>query len=159
MSDAPPDPQPAEPAELLRSFLAGRDVLCPKCQYNLRDLTGDRCPECGDRLILRVNLVEPKLAAPIAGVVGLAFGAGLNSLLLLYVLLAVAFLKQPSNGWTRFIVVNVVNLFVVGGALTAWLVGWRRIRNARPVVRWSLVVIGWVLSLLDLIVFTFVIRR
>src|SRR5688572_24753805 len=37
----------AAPAGLLRAFLAGRDVSCPNCEYNLRDLAGDRCPECG----------------------------------------------------------------------------------------------------------------
>jgi hypothetical protein len=33
--------------ERLRVYLAGRDVACPGCRYNLRDLTGRRCPECG----------------------------------------------------------------------------------------------------------------
>jgi hypothetical protein len=33
--------------ERLRWYLAGRDVACPRCRYNLRDLKGRRCPECG----------------------------------------------------------------------------------------------------------------
>ncbi len=32
---------------MLREFLAGRDVFCPQCEYNLRGLDQPRCPECG----------------------------------------------------------------------------------------------------------------
>jgi len=43
--------------EVLNKFLAGRDVSCPTCGYNLRDLRGDQCPECGHSLevTIRVN--------------------------------------------------------------------------------------------------------
>jgi len=42
---------------LLANYLAGRDVSCPTCGYNLRDLRGDQCPECGHSLevTIRVN--------------------------------------------------------------------------------------------------------
>src|SRR5882724_749530 len=70
--------------ELLRAFLVGRDVLCPACGYNLRDLLGERCPECGEEVVLQVGLVEPRHAAAIAGVIGLAAGAGMSGLLLVY---------------------------------------------------------------------------
>jgi uncharacterized membrane protein YdjX (TVP38/TMEM64 family) len=36
--------------DALGAALRGRDVPCPGCGYNLRDLTGDRCPECGIEL-------------------------------------------------------------------------------------------------------------
>lgn len=29
------------------AFIKGRDVDCPHCAYNLRDLPEPRCPECG----------------------------------------------------------------------------------------------------------------
>lgn len=43
--------------DLLTHYLAGRDVPCPTCGYNLRDLRGDQCPECGHSLevTIRVN--------------------------------------------------------------------------------------------------------
>jgi hypothetical protein len=31
----------------IRELLAGRDVACPKCRYNLRDIESGSCPECG----------------------------------------------------------------------------------------------------------------
>lgn len=40
--------------EPLRTFLAGRDVPCPVCGYNLRDLEQERCPECGTHVDLGV---------------------------------------------------------------------------------------------------------
>ncbi len=47
---------------LLEAYLAGRLSPCPKCGYDLRDLTfgGDRpkCPECGSALRLDTRLVH-----------------------------------------------------------------------------------------------------
>lgn len=40
----------ASQQSLLRRFLADRDVPCPHCEYNLRGLETDRCPECGGPL-------------------------------------------------------------------------------------------------------------
>lgn len=40
-------------------YLQGRDVPCPACGYNLRDLGGARCPECGRDLKPSVGTVEP----------------------------------------------------------------------------------------------------
>lgn len=34
----------------LAAYLAERDVLCPKCGYNLRGVQQGVCPECGSRL-------------------------------------------------------------------------------------------------------------
>lgn len=66
----------AEPSDQLRSFLAERDVACPGCGYNLRGLTGDRCPECNEELRLQVGLVEPKMGTLVVSMVGLATGWG-----------------------------------------------------------------------------------
>ncbi len=41
--------------ECLLRFLQGRDHACPKCNYNLRDLTRPICPECGEELKLTVG--------------------------------------------------------------------------------------------------------
>ena len=39
-------------AEELRLYLADRDAPCPGCEYNLRSLSTERCPECGRGLTL-----------------------------------------------------------------------------------------------------------
>lgn len=40
----------ASQRSLLRRYLADHDVPCPRCEYNLRDLESDSCPECGEPL-------------------------------------------------------------------------------------------------------------
>ncbi len=44
---ASPQDSPTDDADLVRHYLAGRDLPCPRCGYNLRGLGGDGCPECG----------------------------------------------------------------------------------------------------------------
>jgi hypothetical protein len=41
------------------------------------------CPECGELLVLRVGVAEPKQGTLIAGLVGLSAVAGFNALMLL----------------------------------------------------------------------------
>ncbi len=43
---------------LLSMFLHGRDVPCPLCGYNLRDLTQQQCPECRHELLLTVGVAK-----------------------------------------------------------------------------------------------------
>ena len=64
----------------------------------------DRCPECGEQLLLRINLVEPKLGAMIAGLVGLSAGAGFSGLLLIYLAIqAMEFRASDYRGFWRFV--------------------------------------------------------
>lgn len=46
------DSPPPGPADALEVYLAARDVPCPHCHYNLRDLSTNRCPECGFELTI-----------------------------------------------------------------------------------------------------------
>jgi hypothetical protein len=39
----------------LTSFLASRDFPCPSCNYNLRGVASDHCPECNTPLTLTLN--------------------------------------------------------------------------------------------------------
>lgn len=45
---------------LLLEFVQGRNVECPRCGYNLRDLTKPVCPECREELTLSVGLVKAR---------------------------------------------------------------------------------------------------
>jgi hypothetical protein len=137
--------------------LAGREEPCPKCGYNLRDLTGDRCPECGDALVLRVQLVEPKLAAMLTGLVGLSAGFGLNALLLIYFVI-VSFLRGPSGGMGTFLVVNSVGLVAQGAALAWWLRAWSRIRKLPGRTRWWLAAGCCALSMANIVFFSLLVN-
>ncbi len=143
---------------VLVSFLAGRDVGCPGCGYNLRDGVGDRCPECGDELSLRLGLTEPRQGTLIAGLVGLSAGAGLSGLLLIYIGLQTLLVRNMGPFAWRFVFVTGAGLVVEGAAVAAWLAGWRRIRRGRRSVRAVLMICCWGLTLTNLAVFTVVIR-
>ncbi len=145
---------------LLREFLAGRDVECPQCRYNLRDLTGNRCPECGDEVVIRLNMAEPKLAMWIAGLVGLASGAGFSGLLLVYIVIQL--LIRPNFGpmdelW-KFIGITFAGFAIEGTAVYFWIRKMRWIRRLSLSLRRKLVIGCWMLSLSNVVLFAAGIR-
>ena len=143
--------------DLLTSYLADRDVPCPRCGYNLRTLQSNQCPECGEELTLRVGLVYPKLAALITGLVGLSAGAGLNGLLLIYLGIQLALGEMGSNDRfvLRFLAHNGLGFLVEGGLLLAWLVCWHRLHRQTASLRWLLATGTWVLTGINIVVFSF----
>lgn len=144
---------------MLQSFLEGRDVDCPGCGYNLRDLQTDRCPECGEELLLRVGLLEPRQGASIAGLIGLAAGAGLNGLILGFSLVRIVIFHDPLwDNFYRFVVVNLAGLLIEGFGILTWLGAWRRIRRLPSSTRFLLVTVCWILTLVDLLVFSWLIN-
>lgn len=159
MSQPPAEQDFSPPADLLRTFLTDRDALCPQCRYNLRNLTGNRCPECGEHLVLRVNLAEPKQKLLIAGLIGLAAGAGLNGLLIVYLFIQIS-RNQFFYGdfLNRFTLVTGAGFLVEGGALVLWLILWRHIRRKSTLGRLFLVFACWALTLVDTVVFSFTIK-
>lgn len=59
---APPtQPQNAGEVELLLEFLRDRDHACPRCGYNLRNLTQPVCPECREDLALKVGAAKQRI--------------------------------------------------------------------------------------------------
>lgn len=59
---APPtQPRYAEETELLLTLLRNRDHDCPRCGYNLRNLTQPVCPECREELVLKVGTSRLRL--------------------------------------------------------------------------------------------------
>jgi hypothetical protein len=148
----------AERASLLALFLADRDTPCPQCGYNLRNLQVDRCPECGEQLVLRVNAAEPRQGTMITGLVGLSAGAGMNGLLLVYLAIQLV-RREPIDSWmTRFLVVNLIGLVCEGSALFGWLWQWRRIRRYSKRTRVILTVACWALTLANVLFFSLMLR-
>lgn len=48
-------------ADQLKAYLAGRDVPCPACGYNLRGVTTSACPECSAALTLELKGVHERI--------------------------------------------------------------------------------------------------
>jgi hypothetical protein len=145
-------------ADLLRRFLLGRDVACPGCGYNLRDLTGGRCPECGQEIVLHLQLAEPRQAALLTGLIGLAAGVGLNGLLVIYYLIIRFLARFPGPPDDSFLVTILTGLAIHGVAMALWLRFWRRIRLMAPRRRWALAVACCVMPLVDIVIFSVSIR-
>ena len=75
---------PASEADLLIAFLRERDETCPRCGYNLRNLTLPRCPECEEPLVLAVKAQELNL---VPYVTTLAPGIFCGLLLLVFIIM------------------------------------------------------------------------
>lgn len=148
-------PRDRPQSELLREFLADRDEQCPSCGYNLRNLHHDRCPECAQELILRVNLREPRLGGYVAGVAALAAGAGFSGLLILYIMLTVLFRGRWGGGPPiGFVAVTGGGFLIESIALAFWLSRGREIRRLESPKRIALVAGCFALTIANLVVFT-----
>ena len=103
---------------------------------------------------MRVGLVEPRQAAGIAGLIGLAAGGGMNALLLGYAVIRIVFFRDSFGGMDAFLGLNLGGLLVEGGALVLWLRGWRRVRRLSGAGKVMLVAGCWGLTLLNLLLFS-----
>jgi hypothetical protein len=144
---------------LLHQFLGEHDAPCPACGYNLRGLTGAACPECNSALALRVGLVEPRLGAYVTGLVGWSMGLGLNGLLLVYMLVVALIYSFPGVPLHPFLTHNLVAGVVQGAGLAAWI-AWLgpRVRQPDVALRWLHASLGWLVSLVNVVVFAVLIR-
>ena len=117
----------ATEADLLRALLAGRDVPCPVCAYNLRRITSANCPECGAQLDLRVASTDLKLGPWLVALFGLALPAGFVGVYAVigFVYLAMAIVMGDFDPWVGIMLVPLAVL----GASSALL--WRLIRDRR----------------------------
>jgi hypothetical protein len=86
-----------EVAHLL-AYLHGRDVPCPLCGYNLRDLTQARCPECRHELALSVGVMRPLFGWLIVAIVPSMF-SGIAAGLLLIPMAIAMFIGGEQPPW------------------------------------------------------------
>ena len=138
----------SEMHEHLRAYLADHDTPCPNCGYNLRHLTGDACPECGQLVTLGVHLVEPRLGVFIAGLIGLAMSAGFSTLFL--VLVGLVSLTAGHAPPQRIVLFFTIGAVLSLGLLVVWI---RRRRWLRSLSREGqrLAAVGcWIVPLVNL---------
>lgn len=128
---------------MLRAYLSDHWVGCPMCGYELGGLTSDRCPECGERLVLRLFPAEPKMRLWVAGLIALAGGAGFHGIVFAWGSV-VNLLGDFPPGW--------VQIFRLSGggvidcvALALWLMRGRWVRRLRLRDRVVLTVGAWVM--------------
>ena len=104
-TDQEPDTEPvaADALQLLRDFLRDRDVSCPVCKYNLRDLTVATCPECKRVLSLNVGVDDDAgIGWLIATIVPGAF-SGIAALFL-FVIIVLSMQGNPAPTWEPFVI-------------------------------------------------------
>jgi hypothetical protein len=143
--------------EHLRTYLADTDAPCPSCDYNLRGLTSDTCPECNQRLTLRVGLAEPRQRAFIGALVGLAMGAGFQGLLMAYFIIMALWGGYSRSEW-RYILLTAPFAVAEGLALLA-LVRWRRpFQRRSDTFKGWMVALAWLATLAGFVTFTVLIK-
>jgi len=145
--------------DFLRSYLVLHNPPCPGCGYNLRGLTGSRCPECNQELMLSIGLVEPKIASFVAALIGLAAGAGFSASMLafgLYVGLTQSALRDAV--FWRIEIITGSGLLVEGGLLAVLLYKRREFRRCSAGVRGVCIAGAWMLSIAMVVVFMVFIR-
>jgi len=126
---------PAPDRDFMVEYVASRDVPCPCCGYNLRGLTGTRCPECNEELVLRVGMAEPRIAWFIAGVVGVGMCLGFCALLLVWALYMGA-RRGPGGPPLKDLVPLAAGVLVGAGVLCGWIRAKRRLGRASTERRW-----------------------
>ncbi|MCA9294868.1 MAG: hypothetical protein KC983_00085 [Phycisphaerales bacterium] len=124
MTDDPVPPQVDSPGhlDLLIRFLAnGEPHHCPRCRYALRELTTDRCPECGTQIALRLAPRRELTWRYLAGLIALSATAGFS---ILGMLLMMMF--GGLDGTSGFATMAAVSTTLTG----FWLAGRLRFENA-----------------------------
>lgn len=128
-------------AALLRDYLADRDVGCPRCGYNLRNLQTDRCPECGDAIRLNLALVEPRQGAYLAMLAASCVATGGSALFLL-----LALTQAPAFWWWESISpwLLLLQLILFGGLLLICTARRRAVLRRPRDWQWAWATIAWI---------------
>ncbi len=95
-NDQSPELSSQQEEKLFLTFVADRDVPCPRCGHNLRAATQMKCMECGDDLRLAVAGATIVLRAFLC-VIAPGFFAGILAIILTFIIVA-----QPGAPWEAY---------------------------------------------------------
>lgn len=123
----------------LLAYLHERDVPCPACGYNLRNLTSARCPECGRELRLGVKLRHPRMGAWVTLLIALAMSNGVAFLLGVIILER----RFPSSRMWNIPLYYFVSAIPLTGIALMYR---RRFLRIRIHIQWTVAVLTAILS-------------
>ena len=121
----------------LLAFLQDRDVSCPLCGYNLRNLTTPRCPECRQDLELTVGVRKLRFGWFLTTITPGLF-SGIAALMLLIPIVVAFFVGGEQAPW---LVLAVDGFGLASGISALALIRYRYvfIRQAAAFQRWCAV--------------------
>lgn len=133
-------PDRADEHDLLLAFVRGRDVECPGCGYNLRDLRQPVCPECRRAVVLTVGMVRPRMVALLATVAPGVFSGIAACLLLIPIVVS-----RPVGRGPPPPAAIATDLVGFASGLVALVVIWRRFAFLRLSLQaqWTWAAVAW----------------
>jgi hypothetical protein len=117
-------------SELLKAYLADRDVPCPGCGYSLKGCASDTCPECGNEIRITVDQRVGRLGPFVIGLSGIMFGLGLYLPMFCYMLLRPMRSTSRMPGMRREEYVIISAVIALSVALMLWLANRRAIMRS-----------------------------
>ncbi len=150
-AEAPTD-TPNDAHMQLLHFLHERDINCPTCQYNLRNLTSDSCPECGEVIELRIGGTSGMRTWALVGVIGTALGLGFQvSLVLLILGLLVADGRHMPDTIMVYLLIGAGFIFFETALLIGWLYSHNRFaRKSHQLVQSVSIILCLIAALLGI---------
>ncbi len=150
------DPPIQAEKRLIEEYVRGRDMPCPSCGYNLRDLhAAYSCPECGADLVLRLHAPRKdrqrkRDTSFDSGLTAFVFAFGLTAFL--GVMALMSHFTNPAEPLALAVVVHISAAVVLVALTLSWL-HWRaRLRAMAPQRRTAMAVGCWLLAIVVVVV-------
>ncbi len=145
---------PIDADGLLLAFVRDRDAACPRCGYNVRNLTKPVCPECEEPLVLKVGGRTYPVRWLLATVAPGIFTGVTSGIMAVMFLIRLIVAGAPSPFFVPLDVILTGSFFLVSAAVAGAIIIWNRrfVRQPQPrQVMWA--VLLWVIHLCAFFIF------